>query len=53
MIAGDAVYSHGARISDFDEDAVAVSLGHHQVTGLSALAFGRMVSRIANGGRGI
>ena len=53
MIAGDAVYSHGVRISDFDEDAVAASLERHHVTSLSALAFGRMISRIANGGSGV
>lgn len=51
LIAGQPVYSLGVCISDFDEGAVAASLERRQV-GVSGVAFGRVVSRIANGGRG-
>lgn len=52
MLAGDAVDILGVRISDYDEDAVAASL-ERQHAGLASIALGRMISRIANGGRGI
>lgn len=52
LIAGQPVEYLGVRISDYDEDAVASSLERRRV-GMSGVAFGRMVSRIANGSRGI
>lgn len=52
MLAGDAVDILGVRVDLFDEDAVAASLERRHA-GLGSVALGRMVSRIANGGRGI
>lgn len=51
LMAGQPVEYLGVRISDYDEDAVASSLERRRV-GTSGVALGRMVSRIANGGRG-
>lgn len=49
--AGEPVEFLGVRVDDYDEDAVAASLERRQV-GVGGVAYGRMVSRIANGGHG-